>query len=123
MSRIQKFGADVGSLVPAILIPATAVPAGDEARISEWAATCDSISRNSVFMFEVSTDNFATWPLNGAEVSRIEMPTPGTIERTKKSAIIVDGGKYFRVRYSQGVAGAVSTEVNGDAKASSITDV
>lgn len=117
---LQKFGSHPGSLVPVVIVGPTAVPAGEDARLSDFGATAGPGSANTVLEFQKSSDGFVG---NIVPLSRIELPTPGTVLKTFDSPPKIEGGKSFRVIASQSAPGPFSSEVMGQTTSTDIIDV
>jgi hypothetical protein len=116
---LQKFGAHVGSVVPVVLIGPVLVPLNDGAVIADFGATMGPLALNGVFELQKSNDNFVG---NIVPMSRIEMPTPGTVLKTWDSPVKVEAGSRFRVVASQSAAGPMSTELMGQTENADIID-
>lgn len=116
---LHKFASNPGALVPTVLIAATQVASNNEAFITDFGATANSASSNSVFQLQKSTDGFV---LNVEELDRIEMPTGGTVLKTFGRPIEIRPTESFRVIFTQGVAGTVSATLNGDTSNGNIED-
>lgn len=123
MGNLNLHGADVGALVPTIIIAANTVPANGEVAITDFAATADTGATDTVVFIEESTDNFATYPLNAAERARIELPTGGSLLFTYDTPIYIGAGRSFRVMYNQVAAGAVSAKIAGESNRANFVDL
>lgn len=117
---LQKFGENPGALVDTDLIASIQVPAGDELTITDFGTSASDASADSVINLQVSNDNFAA---SIVTISRIEMPTGGTVLKTFETPIKVKAGNYFRLRFSQGTAGTISGELYGETKNADISDI
>jgi len=127
MGLYQRFGSSVGSLVPVVIIPSDTAPAGVNIRVTDFGAAAGVGSTNSVVMLELSTDGFVG---SIVEVSRIEIPSSGTVYKTFGRPILVGPGNSVRARFSQGTAGTISVELfgetvtlQGNASAVNISDI
>ncbi len=128
MGLYQRFGSSAGSGVPATIIPIDTVPTtplqngkSPQVSITDFGVASSLASEDTVAMLELSTDGFTG---SIVEVSRIEVPTNGTVYKTFGRPIPVQGGQSLRVRFSQGTPGTVSAELFGEINRDfDITDV
>lgn len=115
----HKFGSHPGALVQTVLIASTPITNLNQAAITDFAATCNATSSNSIFMLQKSIDNFA---VNIEELDRIEMPVGGTFMKSFLKPVLIRNNEQVRVVFSQAVAGTVSCTLNGDTLTFDIED-
>jgi len=113
MGLYQRFGSSAGSLVPVTIIPIDTAPIATNTaiKISDFGAASSNASTGSVIMLELSNDGFVG---SVVEVSRIEIPTNGTVYKTFGRPVLVQPGQSVRARFSQAVAGTISVELMGE---------
>jgi len=111
MGLYQRFGSSAGSLVPVVIIPSDTAPAGTNIRVTDFGVASGVGSADSIVMLELSTDGFVG---SVVEVSRVEIPTSGTVYKTFGRPILVKPGNSVRARFSQGTAGTISVELFGE---------
>lgn len=119
----QRFGASSGSGSPATIIPIDTIPASktkQQIQITDFGTAASVASVDSVLMLELSTDAFSS---SIVEVSRIEVPTSGTIYKTFGRPIRVTAGQSVRVRFAQGTPGTISAELFGTTTDGDIADI
>jgi len=115
----HKFGSNPGALVSTVIIASTQAVDGNAFSITDFSATANAVSSNSIYQLQKSTDNFA---LNIEELDRIEMPTGGTFMKSYLKPIRIVTGEYVRAVFSQGVAGTASVTLNGDTQTFNVED-
>jgi len=112
MGLYQRFGSNPGSVVPATVIPIDTIPvAAGQVRITDFGVCSSLSSFDSVCFIELSNDGFVG---SIVEVSRIEIPSSGTVFKTFGRPIRVVPGQSVRARFSQGVAGTIAAELFGE---------
>jgi len=113
MGLYQRFGSSPGSLVPVTIVPIDTAPVATNTsiRITDFGAASAVGSTGSIVMLELSNDGFAA---SVVEVSRIEIPTNGTVYKTFGRPILINPGQSVRARFSQAVAGTISVELMGE---------
>ena len=116
---LQKFGANAGSTSQIVLIGPVQLAANNQADITDFGGTGAPGSAGTVVEFQKSNDNFSS---NIVPLSRIELPSPGTMLKSFDTPIRVQGGQSIRVIGSQGTAGAFSAELGGQTKDADVLD-
>lgn len=114
----QRFGSNPGGAGPIYPIAPTQIAAGNQARISDWGATLGSAGADTLLSLQISNDGIA-W----VEVSRIELPAPGTMQKEFKYPIRVTAGQWIQVEAFQGTPDDVSTELLGDTTGGDVADI
>jgi hypothetical protein len=119
----QRFGASAGSGSVATLIPIDTIAPSNtnqQIRITDFGVAVGSPAAESVIFLELSDDGFSG---SIVEVSRIEVPTTGTIYKTFGRPIRVTAGQSLRARFSQGTPGPISGELFGDTATADVADI
>ena len=117
---LSKYGENPGSLVPAEVIPATMVPADDEAMITDFGATVRDGGSASEIYLQLSRDGFVS---DIRTKSFIEITKSGTVFKSlEKGPVRVVGGESFRVMGVQGVASKMTAELFGQTQVNDIGD-
>lgn len=130
LGTFHAYGEDaVGNVALTILIPQTRIPAtsgggtadrGNEVQIKDIIATADRASQNTKIIVERADDNGSGAPATFATIAAIRVPDYGNVMRSYTGLLKFKAGQWLRVRYIQGIAGAVEVELTGDTAVSDI---
>lgn len=123
MAHLNKFGAVADAVGPdAVIIAATAVPAGGEAQITDFGITSAQDPEGATGLSaRLQVDDNAGFA-SPTTVAEQALDAAGTFIQTFDSPIVVPGGQFFRVVGTADAPGNVSAELSGTARPQAIID-